>query len=70
MIDIIIDYLLIGWLFGFANLIASLNESNNYDQHYIVSQTLAVVLYWPVVIIEMIFYLAASIKEKIKRLKK
>ena len=62
--EIIVDYLFIGWLFGLANLIIALNESNSYDQHYIISQTLAVILYWPVIIINMIYYFAAELKEK------
>ena len=62
--DIITDYLFIGWIFGFANLIASLNESDKYDQHYIISQTLAVILYWPIIIINMISDFVNKLKEK------
>ena len=69
MIDIIIDYLLIGWIFGFVNFIIGLNESNSYDQHYIISYTLAVVLYWPIVVVTNIISFANMVKEKIKRKK-
>ena len=69
MIDIIIDYLLIGWIFGFVNFIFALNESNSYDQHYIISYTLAVVLYWPIVVVTNIISFANMVKEKIKRKK-
>lgn len=69
MIDIIIDYLLIGWIFGFVNFIIGLNESNSYDQHYIIAYTLVVVLYWPVVVVTNIISFVNMVKEKINNLK-
>ena len=69
MIDIIIDYLLIGWIFGFVNFIIGLNESNSFDQHYIISYTLVVVLYWPVVVVTNIISFVNMVKEKINNLK-
>ena len=67
--DIIINYLLIGWIFGFANFIIGLNESNSYDQHYVIAYTLVVVLYWPVVVVTNIISFVNMVKEKIKNKK-
>ena len=66
MIDIIIDYLLIGWIFGFANFIIALNESNSFDQHYIIAYTLVVVLYWPIVVVTNIISFVNMVNRKIK----
>lgn len=67
--DVIIYYLLIGWIFGFANFIMALNESNSNDQHYIIAYTLVVVLYWPVVIIANFLSFANMIKDRFKNQK-
>lgn len=67
MIDIIIDYLLIGWIFGFVNFIFALNESNSYDQHYIIAYTLAVVLYWPIVVVTNIISFVNMVKRKLNK---
>ena len=68
--DIIANYLLIGWIFGFVNLLMSLNESDSDEKHYIISQTLAIILYWPIIIINIIYYFVAKLKEKIKNFTK
>lgn len=71
MIDVIINYLLIGWLFGFANVLLSFNnESNDSEQHYIISQTFVVILYWPIMLMTILYYFITKIIEDIKNFRK
>lgn len=71
MIDVIINYLLIGWLFGFANVLLSFNnESNDSEQHYILSQTFVIILYWPIMAITILSYFAVKIIDQIKNFRK
>lgn len=71
MIDVIINYLLIGWLFGFANVLLSFNnESNDSEQHYIISQTFVVILYWPIMLMTILYYFITKIIEDIRNFRK
>ena len=62
MIKVLLIYFLIGWIFGFANFLLALTEKYNRD--YSLSTTMAIVLYWPIVVVTNIISFLGWVKRK------